>query len=191
MGRKSGSYYNELVARCRRGDEESWQELIDLVSPVVFSLAQQSHLTRDESFDIFGQVCSILVEHIDDLRSSERLMAYVNTITRRRIFNYFRSIDRLERMPREVMEEIPESTPRSPEHELEQEQQRIRLITAMTELPERDYKLLWALYFDPEEPSYSDIGQLLNMPESSIGPTRARALQKLAEILKKKENPST
>jgi DNA-directed RNA polymerase specialized sigma24 family protein len=39
------------------------------------------------------------------------------------------------------------------------------------------------LYFDIEEPSYVDIAQKMSMPVASIGPTRARCLEKLKRLL--------
>ncbi|MEZ4677629.1 MAG: hypothetical protein R2932_25780 [Caldilineaceae bacterium] len=50
-------------------------------------------------------------------------------------------------------------------------------------LNERCQKLLLALYFDSDEPSYATIAQQLAMAEGSIGPTRARCLQRLKELL--------
>lgn len=188
MSEKHTSYYSQLIARCCRKDDKAWGELIDLVSPVIFAVTYRSRLTRDESFDIFGQVSGILFEHLVDLQSPHRLMSYVATITRRQIYNTFRGGDRVERIGRELLEEVPEHPDKSPDHDLEQEQERALLLEAMAELSERDYKLLYALYFDPDNPSYAEIGKKLNMPESSIGPTRARALRKLEIILTGKEN---
>ena len=188
MSQETTSYYSQLIARCCRRDDSAWEELIDLVSPVIFSIAYRSKLTRDESFDIFGQVSGILFEHLEELQSPAKLLSYVATIARRQIYNTFRGSDRVERISREIMEELPENHDRAPDHDLEQEQERAQLLEAMAELPERDYKLLYALYFDPESPSYVDIGKNLNMPESSIGPTRARALRKLQIILTSREN---
>jgi DNA-directed RNA polymerase specialized sigma24 family protein len=42
------------------------------------------------------------------------------------------------------------------------------------------------LYFDPKNPSYEEIARALQMPVPSIGPTRARCLEKLRILLKRK-----
>ena len=44
-------------------------------------------------------------------------------------------------------------------------------------------ELLRLLYFDRTEPSYEQISARLQMPKGSIGPTRARCLQKMRQIL--------
>ena len=35
----------------------------------------------------------------------------------------------------------------------------------------------------PRSPSYEEIGEMMNMPVASIGPTRARCLEKLRTVL--------
>ena len=60
------------------------------------------------------------------------------------------------------------------------------LIKAIIELPEKEYKLIWYLFLDENEPSYDEISQKLDIPVSSIGPTRIRSLKKLKKILKRK-----
>jgi DNA-directed RNA polymerase specialized sigma24 family protein len=44
-------------------------------------------------------------------------------------------------------------------------------------------ELLVAMFFDPAEPSYTDIAERLGRPVGSIGPTRARCLDKLRKAL--------
>src|SRR5262249_61773049 len=60
------------------------------------------------------------------------------------------------------------------EHELER---------ALDQLPERCRRLIDLLYFDVAEQSYSQIAATMGMPEASIGPTRARCLEKLRKLL--------
>ena len=54
---------------------------------------------------------------------------------------------------------------------------------ALLQLPERCERLLRLLYFDIDEPSYNDIAGKLSMPVASIGPTRARCLEKMKRLL--------
>ncbi|MGH2524402.1 MAG: hypothetical protein ACRDH2_17990, partial [Anaerolineales bacterium] len=50
-------------------------------------------------------------------------------------------------------------------------------------LDERCRNLLLALYFDPEQPAYAQVAERLGMPVGSIGPTRARCLEKMKQNL--------
>jgi DNA-directed RNA polymerase specialized sigma24 family protein len=44
-------------------------------------------------------------------------------------------------------------------------------------------ELLLALYLEPEQPSYAQVVEKMGMPLGSIGPTRARCLKRLKQIL--------
>jgi DNA-directed RNA polymerase specialized sigma24 family protein len=50
-------------------------------------------------------------------------------------------------------------------------------------LNKRCRDLLLALYFETSDPSYSDIAARIGMPVGSVGPTRARCLERLKQIL--------
>jgi RNA polymerase sigma factor (sigma-70 family) len=54
---------------------------------------------------------------------------------------------------------------------------------ALEGLPERCRSLLEMLYFDPTEPSYAAVASRAGIPAASIGPTRARCLEKLRKLL--------
>jgi RNA polymerase sigma factor (sigma-70 family) len=62
-----------------------------------------------------------------------------------------------------------------------QEQQLVR--EAVGALPERCRELITMLFYKKDELSYADIAQRMDMPIASIGPTRARCLEKLKKLL--------
>ena len=70
-----------------------------------------------------------------------------------------------------------------PDALLDDLQQQDRLHRALALLDERSRALLTLLFLQDEPVSYSDIAQRLQMPEGSIGPTRARCLQRLRALL--------
>jgi hypothetical protein len=43
--------------------------------------------------------------------------------------------------------------------------------------------LLFALYLDPQQPSYAEVAARLDMAVGSVGPTRIRCLQRLRRVL--------
>jgi DNA-directed RNA polymerase specialized sigma24 family protein len=57
---------------------------------------------------------------------------------------------------------------------------------AVDQLAPRCQTLIEVLYLDPRQLSYDAIGQELGMPVASIGPTRARCLEKLRAILRRR-----
>jgi RNA polymerase sigma factor (sigma-70 family) len=187
MAKHPKAYLNSLISLCRQGNDKAWHELIDLVGPVIFSICRKSRLTRDESFDIFGRVSLQLVNSINSLKSPEKVLSFVATITRRQIYNFYQSLQVLEYLDDQNFQSVPDQNEAGPEQLYEVTEKRQILMEAMKDLPERDYRLINMLFFDPDEPSYKEIATRLKMPVSSIGPVRMKVLNKLYRILKKKK----
>jgi RNA polymerase sigma factor (sigma-70 family) len=180
------SYLKSLIDRCRSGDEDSWHELIDLVAPTIFALCKKSRLSREESFDVFGQVSLQLVNTIGSLRSPEKIVSFVATITRRQIYSFYKKIQVLEFLDDQTVLSIADDGQSDPEADFKRSSQREVLLEAMSHLSERDFLLIEMLFFDPNEPTYEEIARALKMPVSSVGPIRGKALAKLYRILKRK-----
>jgi len=53
----------------------------------------------------------------------------------------------------------------------------------LKQLSTRCQKLIWELFYNPSEPSYAQIAAELGIPVTSLGPTRARCLDKLRRFL--------
>ena len=187
MAKHPIAYLSNLVDLCKKGDEKAWHELIDLVGPVIFSLCRKSRLSRDESFDIFGRVSLQLVNSINSLKSPEKVFSFAATITRRQIYSFYQNLQIAEYFDEQAMQSVPDQSGNNPDKLYETAKLREILMEAMYHLPERDYKLIKMLFFDPEEPSYKEISEKLKMPVSSIGPIRAKILAKLYQLLKKKK----
>ncbi len=69
-----------------------------------------------------------------------------------------------------------------PEEELGRLEEQHLVRRAFEALPPRCRALLDLLYYAADAPSYEAVGQRLRMPVGSIGPTRARCLEKLARL---------
>jgi len=175
-----------LIDLCRRGDERAWHELIELVGPVIFSLCRKSRLSRDESFDIFGQISLDLVDNIASLRSPQKILSFVATMTRRKIYAFYRHMRLLEYFEGSLPDGGPADQSADPGEGYEHHRQRAILMEAVMKLPPRESQLVRALFFDQDRPSYKDISQRMKFPVSSIGPTRARALARLYRLLRKR-----
>jgi len=63
------------------------------------------------------------------------------------------------------------------------------LYQGLSLLDERCRRLLLALYFDAEQPSYAQIADHLKIPIGSVGPTRARCLEQMRQSLHTAESP--
>jgi RNA polymerase sigma factor (sigma-70 family) len=164
----------DLVERCLKGDQAAWNDLVVRYQRLVYSVAHLFCSKPEDVCDVFQQVWLELFQQLADLRNVEALPAWLMTVTRRRSYAMLHT-----RYGSEPLEgDIPDVSERlacvEREHSLER---------ALEQLPERCRRLVHLLYFDVSEPTYSQISQTMGMPEASIGPTRARCLEKLRKLM--------
>ena len=61
-----------LVARCRAGDDDAWEELVRRFSRYVLAIAQQAYrLSPADAEDVFQDVFARTYERLGDLRNDE------------------------------------------------------------------------------------------------------------------------
>jgi len=179
------SALKDLVSACLEGDQSAWRDLVALVKPVVVSVCRNMGVSREGTVDVFGQVCFLLLTKLDRLRSPDKLLSYVATTTRREVLAIVRRDKLFDAAREEQRVQVTAGASVEADQRLEQRERSEILVRAVLKLPDRESKLMWHLFLDENEPSYEEIAGKLKMPVASIGPTRARALTKLARILKR------
>lgn len=174
----------ELVAMCLRGDAPAWEALIVRYRRLIFSVPVRFGFGSADAADVFQAVCLKLIEHLHELKDETKVSAWLITTTTRQCI-HVKSLKYRESGSDEEFEE-----PADPGENLEElrilteQQQTVR--DAVEQLSGRCRDLVEMLYFDPRALSYEDIGQAMGMPVASIGPTRARCLDKLRTILRRR-----
>ena len=163
-----------LIDRCIKGDQTAWKELVTRYQRLVYSISYTICPYSEDVSDIFQQVWFELYQHLGDLRNAEALPAWLITVTRRRAYAIMQS----RRGSEPLDDEIPDLSERLKQIEHEHTLERI-----MGQMPDRCRRLIEFLYFDTNEPTYAQIADAMGMPEASIGPTRARCLEKLRKLL--------
>ncbi len=174
----------DLVKKCLQGDEESWSKLIDYVSPLIFSICRKNNLSREEAGDVYGQVAYVLLKNLQSIHSVDKLLQYVGRITANEAAYVYRKMKLAEKSVDRVYDTIYQLKPLTPEEIYEFSRKSEAVLNLLMRLSEREYNLLIALFLDTREPKYDEIADMLNIPVSSIGPTRARALLKLKKLIK-------
>ena len=173
----------KLIIACRRGDERAWETLIDRYQRLVFSIARRHGLSTEDAADVAQKVFVILLQSIDRLPDDVNLGGWLTTVARRHTWRAFGRLSR--ELPGEK-EDIADSTALLGRHSPDPVDRWELLQTvhdALNRLGKRCRQLLLSLYFDPDQPSYTEIAGQLNMPLGSVGPTRARCLAKLKALL--------
>lgn len=172
------SAVKQLVSAANTGDQEAWNRLVDTFAGLVWSVIRGHQLFGAEAADVSQTVWLRCVEHLGRLREPEHLAAWLATTARHECFRV------LKRAGRSVaMEEVPEPAANEFDDHVGLSatiaaEDRRAVLDALDRIPERCQRLLRLLITDPPL-GYDTIGQLLDMPKGSIGPTRARCLTHL------------
>ncbi|MBV7336741.1 sigma-70 family RNA polymerase sigma factor [Chloroflexi bacterium TSY] len=172
-----------LLRACRQGNEQAWDRLLDKYERLVFSIARNSGLSFDDAADITQQTFTILLQSLDQMTDEGSLSGWLSTVARRHSKHLL--VRQLRRQSRLTDPEIAVGLlPRiAKEKSIEHWELAQWLQTGLSRLSERCRQLLTALYLDEKEPSYAEIANRMEMPEGSIGPTRARCLKRLRDLL--------
>jgi RNA polymerase sigma factor (sigma-70 family) len=176
-----------LLARCRSGDSAAWSQLVDRYRRLVWSVIAKHRMREESAEDVFQHVFTTLVSSIDSIEDDGALASWLVTTTKRRCWRVIaqtrkdaeraRSIDADSdaRIDPEDERDDPVETRSLVEKQLVRE--------GLERLGGKCKDLLEALFACEGEPNYALIAEKLGIRIGSIGPTRARCLQKMAVIL--------
>jgi RNA polymerase sigma factor (sigma-70 family) len=168
-----------LVARVGGGDQDAWNELIERYAPLVWSICVRYQLSRPDIDDVGQSVWLLLVENIGKLRDAAALPGWLATTTKHECLRVLRATRRHEHADLPPEEQIPlDPDAATIEQEVIEAERNAALRAAFAELPPGCHQLLSLLIDDPPLP-YADISTALGVPIGSIGPTRARCLERL------------
>ena len=159
----------------------------------MYTIPRRAGLDDDQAAEVFQEVFTTLFQKLNDIDDPDRLQAWLVTTAKRKTWRLISKARLTTQMHRsegedgaaEELASIPDVAPLADETMLKLEQQH-EVRTALGSLEERCRKLLTMLFYEPETPSYSQIAMSLKISAGSIGPTRARCLQKMLSLLDKK-----
>ena len=181
-----------LLLACRSGDASAWEALVARYQRLIYAIPRRAGLNEDFAAEVFQEVFATLVEKLDHIEQPERLQAWLVTTARRKTWRLItreqagtRHFDPAgEQTDETEMARLPDHAPLPDEVLLRLEEQHL-VRTSLAGMDERCRKLLTLLFYTAEPPPYSEIAARIGTTEGSIGPTRARCLQKLLRLLEK------
>lgn len=171
--------HGQLLERARNGDRQAWNELVEEMSPLVWSVARSYRLDRATATDVAQTVWLKLVEKADTIQDPERLPGWLATTCRREALRVIRNSKRA--IPSDFEHDVEDVT-LSIEASVVELEEREAVKAAFQTLPEDDRELLMLMVAEPPL-SYEDISAITGRPIGSLGPTRARALNRLRRAL--------
>jgi RNA polymerase sigma factor (sigma-70 family) len=186
----SGDEDAALVARCRNGESAAWAALVRRHQRLVYAIVMRVGLDEHAAADVFQTVFARLVQHLPRIAEPERLQGWIAVTAKREALLQLRRSRRTVSMTRtddgddsasdwDFADDAP-----LPGDALSDLQQLAHLRTALDRLDERSRTLLLLLFrADDEKIPYDEVARQMGMSVGSIGPTRARCLEKLRRLM--------
>ena len=169
----------ELVAAAVSGNRAAWNRLVERFSPLVTSVIRRFRLTESDADDVRQNTWLRLVEHLEGIREPRALPGWIVTTTRNEALRVVSARRRVETVDPQIDNRLDTINNEDVATNLLLAERRQAVLAGLAELRSEHRELL-LLVSDPEI-SYRQISRRLGMPTGSIGPTRARCLQKLKD----------
>jgi RNA polymerase sigma factor (sigma-70 family) len=166
-----------LIQACLQGDRSAWDTLVERYARLVYSVPRRYRLAPEDAEDVFQETFLVAYKALGQLKDHGRLSAWLITTAHRQCW---RSCRRAARNPNTAdLADTPELT----EDEVERFERQHLVRQALTILGGKCEQLLTMMFLGQGEVSYQTIAEKLHMRIGSIGPTRARCVEKLETIL--------
>jgi RNA polymerase sigma factor (sigma-70 family) len=180
--RGSNGDITRIVSAAAHGDQQSWDLIVARYSGLLWGVTRAHRLGTADAADVVQTTWLRLVEHLPQIRNPEGIGSWLATTARRECLGLLRSGARCQ--PSEEIELLVDAGAEHAELDsaLLTAERDAELWAAFNRLPTRDQALLRLLAVD-SPPSYQEISAALGMPIGSIGPTRARSLERLRREL--------
>jgi RNA polymerase sigma-70 factor (ECF subfamily) len=163
-----------LVARCRAGEEEAWNLLVERFSRYVYAICTQGfRFSTHEAEDVFQDVFAKVFEQLSRLRDDSAIRPWIAQLTRRTC------IDRLRGGGRETPSE--ELEPVGLDDKLASLEEAIDVQEALRTLSESCSEILDRFFARDE--SYKTIADALDLPAGTIASRISRCLDKLRSAM--------
>lgn len=165
----------------RAGDRRAMDELVRLMTPVLWQVVRAYGLQRMLAEDVVQSTWLALVRRHESIRDPRAVAGWLITSARRQAWRASSADRRVRARDAAELEPLLPPGASAEEHAHLADRDR-RLWRALELLDERCRRLLRVVAF-AERPDYVRLARDLDMPMGSIGPTRGRCLGKLRTAL--------
>lgn len=173
----------ELFADWRSGNRRAMDDLVRLMTPVLWHVVRAYGLERSLAEDVVQSTWLALVRGQEKIVDDRAISGWLTVTARREAWRVGKSHRRTDATADEILE--PKLPPHaSAEAEVAATDESQRMWSAVGTLTTRCQRLLRVIAFD-DRPDYASIAADLEMPIGSIGPTRKRCLAKLRTELER------
>ncbi len=161
----------DLVAQCRSGDQQAWNELVNRFSRYVFAISTRIYrLGSHDAEDVFQEVFARTYENLGELRDDSAVRPWIGTLTRRLCVDRLRASGR-EQPAEEALD------PAAGDDGMAELDEALTVQEALRTMDE-DCSEILDRFFARDE-SYRKIGEALGIPSGTIASRISRCLRKL------------
>lgn len=171
----------DLFGAWREGDGRAMDELVRLLSPVLWHVVRAYGLERTLAEDVVQTTWLRLVRGHGSIADPRAVSAWLTTTARREAWKAAKANGRIDTTEADDLDTLLPEQASAEDHATLGDENR-RLWLAVRRLTERCQRLLRVIAFD-DRPDYARLATDLGMPVGSIGPTRSRCLAKLRDLL--------
>jgi RNA polymerase sigma-70 factor (ECF subfamily) len=172
----------DLVARCRKGDDDAWRELVDRFGPKVYAIAYHFTLKREDAEELSQEIFLKLFENLHRYDGGFPLVAWVLSVSRNLCIDRYRRKKR-EKSFRFLSDDAVTALLKSEDDPagmaLKKERTQL-LFSALSEIPEDLAEIL--ILRDLNGMAYDEIGTALELPEGTV---KSRLFRARAEVARR------
>jgi RNA polymerase sigma factor (sigma-70 family) len=179
----------QVVAAAGRGEHAAWKTLVARYQPMMRGIARVYRLNNADVEDVCQTVWLQLFKNIDAIVEPRAIAGWLATTTKNAALGVRKGCNKVISVDAALLEDRTDQSWSSveggretaePDEHLVQAEQRAAVRASLAALSNRQLSLLGLLAADPPLP-YVEISQRLGVPIGSIGPTRARSIQRLRQ----------
>ncbi|HZD15087.1 MAG TPA: sigma-70 family RNA polymerase sigma factor [Pseudonocardiaceae bacterium] len=171
----------ELLRGAGQGEAGAWEEILRRYSGAVVGRVHSFRLQDADALDAVQMTWLRLAENIHRIRHPEGLGGWLMTTASRECLRILRQAKRAPIPADTVMAAVADPAVDPEQRVIDAETART-LRELLAELPAGRRRLLRALFTEHPQ-SYAELATSIGIPLGSIGPTRARALRQLRQML--------
>lgn len=171
----------DAFSRWRDGDAAALDDLVRLLTPVLWHVVRAYGLDRHRAEDVVQSTWLILVRKRDSIAEPRAVGSWLTTTVRREAWRAGQVDSRTSVVEDEVLEHRTGTAPGA-DGAVVAADEASRLWGQVRQLSPRCQRLLRVIAFS-DRPDYRQLAVDLGMPVGSIGPTRGRCLARLRQLI--------
>jgi RNA polymerase sigma-70 factor (ECF subfamily) len=163
----------QLVARCRRGDQDAWRLLVERFSRYVHAISIQGfRLSEHDAEDVFQDVFARAYQRLGQLRDDDAVRPWLAQLTRRACLDRLRAGGRVDPVAEIDAGEVDETLATLEDAWFVRE--------LLEQLTENCREILDRFF--AQDQAYATIGEELGLPPGTIASRISRCLAKLRSM---------